>query len=73
MSRVALGPNHPDYAKPLDVLPPATRRGGLRPSGQWSRDFEACQRCGRNDRRYNARGLCGPCYQRAYMAGEFDS
>lgn len=73
MSGVMLGPNHPDFGKPFDYMPPAGSGPRSKPPGRWSRDYDACQRCGRSDRRYNGRGLCGTCYQRAYINGEFEA
>lgn len=35
----------------------------------WARDYDACQMCGRSDRRHNAFGYCVGCYWKAVRDG----
>ena len=76
MSNWTIGPNFPVHKQrgARDGFMPRAGSGPRsKPPGRWARDYDACLRCGRADRRYNGRGLCGTCYQKAYVAGEFDS
>lgn len=34
---------------------------------RWSREYDYCQKCGKSEKPYRARGLCRSCYQIAYQ------
>jgi len=53
--------NRPENLMVMTMLEHNRLHHGL--NGAWSRNFDACIRCGTDERRHEARGLCLACYK----------
>lgn len=56
------GPNFPVHKTRDGAKAPRPHMQGPRTPGRWSRLYDACQECGRTDRKHAARGVCQGCY-----------